>query len=635
MTDPDPNIPSLGRRLAWFFVLLGLYLTLRGYHSRDGDQAYRLPLLLHQQDPAVFASDPFVRAFDAFNPHRGSLAILDLASRPFGLSAGLFALFLVSFALTAVGVDRLARGAWPECGPWIGLLAFGFLLMAKAGNLGTNHLFESMYLDRLLAMGLGWYAIAVAVGSPRRIVLAAWPLGLAAYIHPSLGLQLALASAGARIGWLVLSRQPLRQTTYALLALGVALLPAVLYHGSQSAALLRGLPEAEFRLLAVQLQGPQHMLPHLWRMPQWLAFAAYFVLAGIALFGRRVDDDPARDRLTILLATTLLGLLTAWVGIEVVGSLRLTLFQPFRLATLARGLAIILIAGHAWKLATSQQPIGRLRALLLFVGLSGDWTMVAVCVAETGFSVGSRLRGPAGNALGFAGLAWGVWFLSLHDTEFGNRRILYVLAAWALAERLAVRLPGLHFPTWNRRRMAWSVAVAWIIPASAAALPLVIEAPALAERYRFAAIPVDDLERLAVWCREHTPVNARFIGPPGPKTFRLWSTRSVAFNRASSPYHAEGLADWASRYRDHVGFKGTNAAFVRAYLNDRHGLERHFQELSDEDKVALARRQGADHILAAAPAGALPDDAPLELLHVEGVHAAYRVRPTQVAAGLR
>ena len=61
------------RQLLPYVVLLGVYLTLRGYHSFDGDQAYRFPLLLHQQDPALYADDPFVRSFDAFNPHRGYL----------------------------------------------------------------------------------------------------------------------------------------------------------------------------------------------------------------------------------------------------------------------------------------------------------------------------------------------------------------------------------------------------------------------------------------------------------------------------------------------------------------------------------------------------------------------------------
>src|SRR3954465_6155565 len=102
----------------WLTVVLifGLFLTLRGYHSRDGDQAYRLPLLLHRQDPALYGDDPFVRAFDAFNPHLGALALLDAGSRPLGLSAGLAGLFALTFAATCLGLDRLARAVWPEEG---------------------------------------------------------------------------------------------------------------------------------------------------------------------------------------------------------------------------------------------------------------------------------------------------------------------------------------------------------------------------------------------------------------------------------------------------------------------------------------------------------------------------------------
>src|SRR5208337_3454875 len=95
--------------LLGYCLILGLYLTLRGYHSLDGDQAYRLPLLLHQQDPTLYSADPYVRAFDAFNPHRGALHAIGLASRGIGLSAGLLLLFVSTFLATCLGVDRLAR----------------------------------------------------------------------------------------------------------------------------------------------------------------------------------------------------------------------------------------------------------------------------------------------------------------------------------------------------------------------------------------------------------------------------------------------------------------------------------------------------------------------------------------------
>ena len=48
----------------------------------------------------------------------------------------------------------------------------------------------------------------------------------------------------------------------------------------------------------------------------------------------------------ILLGVNLAGLALAWFGIERLQHLRLTLFQPFRMATVARGLCLVLVAGH-------------------------------------------------------------------------------------------------------------------------------------------------------------------------------------------------------------------------------------------------------------------------------------------------
>ncbi len=109
------SLPDGHRPPRWLFyaVALGLYLTLRGYHSFDGDQAYRLPLLLHWRDPGLFADDPFVQAFDAFNPHRGSFIVLDVVTRPLGLALGLFVVFVATFGATCMGVNRVACGSSP------------------------------------------------------------------------------------------------------------------------------------------------------------------------------------------------------------------------------------------------------------------------------------------------------------------------------------------------------------------------------------------------------------------------------------------------------------------------------------------------------------------------------------------
>src|SRR4051812_42147520 len=229
---------------SWFMylVLFGVYLTARGYHSRDGDQAYRLPILLRQQDATLYGADPFVRAFDAFNPHRGYLALLDLASRPLGLSAALAGLYALTFAGTCLGLDRLARAAWPGAGRRVGVVAVGLVLTAKAGNIGTNHLFEAMLLDRLIGFGLGWMALALVVERPERGWWSApLALGLAALIHPAVGLQWGLVLGAAWVAWsLRASRTGVdgRLAVKALGALGLALIPGAILNLGQGGRLL-------------------------------------------------------------------------------------------------------------------------------------------------------------------------------------------------------------------------------------------------------------------------------------------------------------------------------------------------------------------------------------------------------------
>ena len=108
----------LGSHPRWliYVLFLGLFLTFRGYRSREGDQAYRLPLLIDRQDARPYAKDPFVRSFDAFNPHRGYVGLLQVVSGPIGLSAALVSLFGATFMLTCFGVDRLASSIWLEPG---------------------------------------------------------------------------------------------------------------------------------------------------------------------------------------------------------------------------------------------------------------------------------------------------------------------------------------------------------------------------------------------------------------------------------------------------------------------------------------------------------------------------------------
>ena len=605
------------RRAFLVVVALGLYLTLRGYHSRDGDQAFRLPLLLHAQHPAVYARDPFVRAFDDFNPHRGYLACLDLLSRPFGLSAALAAAFAATFALTVASVDRLARTVWADRDRAVGGVAVLAWLVAKAGNLGTNHLFEAMLLDRLVALALGLYAISswIAPGGGRRIAPAS-ALFAACVIHPSFGLQMGCVMMAGWAAWGLFGRGTAvrrRDALIGIAACGLAVSPSLAMIAREGSKLLDGLPLDDFSALSASVQSPQHMLPHLWREPQWLAGLGYLGLAASSLRGNARWGD-ARTRLVLLLGVVLAVLFGSWIGIEFVGSVRLTAFQPFRLATLARGLCLVLGAGRVVDLWRRGDAVGRARASALVVGLGSDWSFVAAVVFDVTAMAGDRW--PRLRGVGPAAFAACLVYMTRHDTESSQWMLMAGVAAGVLIPTIPIR---------PKIRRAGIVAAAWALPLVAMLAPLAGEGPfsrRMVHHIRLVETPADDVERLAVWCREHTPGSARFVGPPGPKTFRLWSRREVAFNRAASPYHARGLSEWADRFRDHVGFRGTIAEFARAYLKDRQDLERGFDRMPGDALAALARREGADHVLAASDLA--PTEA-LMLLRREGRYAVYRV----------
>jgi hypothetical protein len=627
-------------------LLLGLYLTFRGYHSFDGDQAYRLPLLLHRLDPALYADDPFVRSFDLFNPHRGWLSLIAGLSGAVGLPGALLALFAATFLATCRGIDRLACAVWPDRTPLAGTIATVLLLLAKAGNIGTNHLFEATVLDRLAALALGWNALAELVADPSRGSLGpAIMLGLAALIHPSLGLQLVLLAAafwGFHALRGVRSGIPRIAALRGMASVMVAVLPGLWLNLQSGHLLMDGLPAEEVWTLAVELQSPQHMLPHLWRMPQWLAWSCYLVLAGLALTEGRTEP-AARRRLVVLLGLVLVWLTGGWVAVELLRSTRFAVFQPFRMATVSRGLSLVLIAGRLSSLSQRRTWLARTRALLIAMGLIGDWMMVVAASVELSTTLAEGLQARWRSAPGFikpacflVALGWGLWFLARHDTESGHWPMLLALAgalaAWMVQDRI-VGLPS--------ARPALVLCLAWMVPFLALLAIILPRDSALARtpivrglitRCRIAPVPIDDVERLAVWCRDYTPVSARFVGPPGPKTFRLWSRRSLAFNRAGSPYHAAGLAAWFDRFRDHVGSAQSSAAFVRRYQSHRHEVESGYDRLREEELAALARRQGADHVIAAAPrTGHVSADqfgsdrGPLRLLHVEGRLAVYRV----------
>jgi hypothetical protein len=410
-------------------LLLGVFWTIRGYESYDGDQAYRLPLLFARQDPALYAHDRFVAALGEFNPHAGWLWVLDFASRPLGLAAGMVGLYVLVFAAVGWSVSRMARVLLPSV-RGAGIWAFVFFLCARAGNIGTNHLFDSVLLDRQVVLAAGWVLLARWVCLQGRLRAAEWllaavGLAFASWIHPGLGLQLCGLFGVMHLVWGCLERREVGAWTRVvggLTACCVGACPALLFAWNSSGTLLGGVDSEVFRLLAVEIQGPQHLAPWLWRTDQWAAAAAYLVLAWFGIadavhLRHEGGTGVGWRRIVSLFVCGVILLAIGWIGVAVMRDLRITLFQPFRLATVLRGVALLLAAPSFARLWNTGGPWERLRVVALACGLGFDQTLVVVVTAELAARAWLPVSQRGARGVWLVVILCGLVHLSAHDPQ--------------------------------------------------------------------------------------------------------------------------------------------------------------------------------------------------------------------------
>ena len=269
--------------------------------------------------------------------------------------------------------------------------------------------------------------------------------------------------------------------------LAIAVIPGLAINLPQATTLRGELPAPFFWILSVELQNPQHMLPHLWRMPQWLSWFSYLSLAVLPLVSSRPrpTDEPkppagieelgaesagSRGRLAIMMVVIAIGLTAAWSAIELMHNIRATVFQPFRMSTVIRGIALVFISGRLVRLWRAGRRLDRTRATVLATAFLGDWLLVVATIAELVVSTFEAIRLKAGHvfllraapAVAYiATIGLGLYFLAHHDTESGHIPLLIAIALGLAMEVGSWRdgaLASLWVPTPTRRARRLAVA---------------------------------------------------------------------------------------------------------------------------------------------------------------------------------
>lgn len=596
-------------------VACGLVISFNGYDSRVVDQCYRLPLLERLTKASAFPLDQFVDAFEKFNPHLGYLRLLQFGSVFFGLSITLFTLYCLTLTLTIHSFWRIRESIYPEMPRWSNWLLLLLFVLCKAGNLGTNHLWEDHLLDRQIAFSLGWYALAIWIGSqPSIAIKIPFITGVISLIHPGLGL-LNLALWLTLFGWNYLTgffRH--KEMIFCVIAFFFCMMPWAWLYLGQSAVLKAGVSPDLFWSLATELQGPQHMRPSLWRGSQWCASISLFIFSCVhylLLTPAKKHTQPYRSASQWLLFITA-GLFISWPAIEYFHNINITLAQPWRLATAVRGFLLVILNSIIFDQIKSNQPINLCRALSIIFGLRNDMVTFSLIIVEIiNFLITKLLKlfkwkwlnhvsSFLYNILTFCG----IWWVYDNDPQQGHYLIItgylagLILSYILRRQQVSINHSSgeLSIPLCLQIRPRNAIAFVWFLPFSSIVCcgfdysGQTKISQILAAKWRVYETPRSDAEKMGFWLNKILPQDAMILSPPRDKSIRLWSHRSIVANVAGSPYQAEELKKWAERISILCGFSGDLANFAGQWPDNRVKFETYYEKASP-DQVAVWAKQ--------------------------------------------
>ncbi len=318
---------------AWVpFLALLAYLVRFDYGFAIGDQDEFLPLLYHFLDPSALVTDWFTAGqAEEFGIRHPFVWMLFALSHLMPVRMSVLVVYVASwlsiaFAAQALGYtlfrDRIAAAA----------MVVVILVLTPQWTLGGNDLVHSMLVPSMTAWALGLWGLVVFLR--RRHVAAAVLFGIATWLQPLVGLQLAGLCGLTLLG-------PGRSSLRFGAAYGITAGPVLLALILQQAA-----PASEnlFYILA-EFRAPHHYL--FFSFPPD-AFVKFGLLLGLGLGGwvfvRMRLDGEHRRFLKITSVAIAACCSVAFVCTEIIPVPLVTWLQLFKMTVLAKVLSVAVCA---------------------------------------------------------------------------------------------------------------------------------------------------------------------------------------------------------------------------------------------------------------------------------------------------
>lgn len=266
-----------------------------------------------------------------------------------------------------------------------------------------------------------------------------------------------------------------------------------------------------------------------------------------------------------------------------------------RLGTLLTAMLAVLWIGTVLTTATYQPRVAQLFVWRL-APFSDLFCQLLGCIAIARFVTepSSVRRVPRAS---WALLLAGLGFLTMYYGIRKHETLLHLLAALVFAPVVVLLLARLlelvrkKLPV-ARIEALWRRAGVWALALSAAGLLVDVAKPQL-ETVRQRSVLIQGLpathRELFRWMRKHTPVDARFLTPPGYETMRYHGRRSIVVDWKSTPILPSELVEWRNRLADVCGRPINGAGDLGGYDSMNQQRLEHLTRKYALDYVVLRR----------------------------------------------
>ena len=582
-----------------FSILIGLMASLWGYRYGGGNQIEQLPIVMRAIDPSFLTHDFFTNATQGFGPRTFFALIVAFLVRAIqGQQSAAFQMALpaVYLALTILGnigiafvTARFARDLF-DGSDLAGLLSAAAVMTLKSFWLGYSNVTYDYFLEPA-HLAMPFLILAIWAGLRRQPLFCLLAAGMAALIHPLMGLETGVLMLGVIL--IVTVRQWFRHPagtsdsltrefwiqliTGGILFAGVCGIILVPYESGIH------IPDSQFIQILAVFRHPHHYVPSSFGIWQYLQALVFLGPAGIAwYYGAKVSSRLRSLFLPVAALVAFLVVLSlgGYLFVEVFPSRLWTTAQTLRLLFIIKWLGLVMIAGWVgFQLETSRRhevasfvPLASLISqLTLFLSsvarVLRDWTEKHIPLITPIFREGPVLvlmvplllvfppdariyiLFPVFALMAFCLFYWGKHWLALTVNLVLTALILVILIA------------GNRF-----------------LPSSVMAF---VDQPVMT----LSQLSGDNID-MAAFARANTPADAIFLTPPNMGEFRYTAERAIVVDFDAFPFEDQAMAEWQQRILDCYGIPSLTGFDAVPQMRD------HYTAITDDDLLHLQVKYG-------------------------------------------